>query len=245
MPVTHYHIGSICVGYAMARAFGKDANDASCDAATANPYDTRLVTKGTIDPTYFTFSTNYEDLLERDILVFDPDGNLYGHAAYVSDPGTGPYNPNQIYVDEVQGFGGYPQKHVLLRDVLTRIGVSSPAGRFRRIAHWRTRVSNSFKGGFQGGMIGYASPEITYRDVPSGYGESGLHYGGEIRVNAIEDGTDKGIYKQYLLRWRFPSSLSSLPSQKDVTRRSGGSKMTKGCILPSSMVDSTSCSPRR
>lgn len=95
-----YHDNGYCYGYAVARAFDKEWNDAVCPASTLH-----LTSVGSA---YFAYvdTFSYNAISEGDIIEFA------GQVACVADMGS--RTDSGIKLDQVEGEGGSEQKNLEL-----------------------------------------------------------------------------------------------------------------------------------
>lgn len=146
IPIQHNentHANSICWGYAMGRAFGKDDNDEECPAAQT--------WVNCIDESYFPFtaSSTLSGLQVGDIVVWSENGvraGLQGHAAYITAVNGVGYD--SISVRQVPWEGGSPENKTVAQ-VVTQQG-SNPVGYHRGGGQ---TVVLTFKNNFNGGIM--------------------------------------------------------------------------------------------
>lgn len=146
IPIQHNentHANSICWGYAMGRAFGKDDDDIECPAAQT--------WFNSIDESYFPFTANptLSGVTAGDIVVWAENGvraGLQGYAAYVTAVNGSGYS--NISVRQVPYEGGNPENKTVAQ-VVSQQG-SNPVGYHRGGGQ---TVTLTFRNSFNGGMM--------------------------------------------------------------------------------------------
>lgn len=140
---SHHHNTSICWGYAMGRAFGKDDDDIECPAAQT--------WANSIDENYFPFTagSNLSGVTAGDIVVWAENGvraGSQGHAAYVTGVNGNGYD--NISVRQVPYEDGEPENKTVAQ-VVSQQG-SNPVGYHRGGGQ---TVVLTFKNSFNGGIM--------------------------------------------------------------------------------------------
>ena len=142
-----HNTGSICRGFATARAYGHRVGESGCDPATLN----LSAISGTF---FYIYAENtVADILSKvklgDLIMWGPTGDI--HVAIVSTiPSGPPYTTLNVKLDQVKQLNASPDYGMTLQAIMDqRISAE------RNPTHWATRKGNSIKfdNNFDGGLI--------------------------------------------------------------------------------------------